>query len=156
MRKKTYSRLSQNMKWARPNGTGFFQNQLRYLVGHIWTKGEAGARLNRFKPSSKVFLLTVPRRCFFCGSFMFFLSCFVMLSCTSNCWCLVVTYWGRADLSLVCDVYCDVVTFPLVSWVRSGTWLYWFLIFTLFLTLSSCDFLVICIKTQPYTTVVHG
>ena len=26
---------------------------------------------------------TVPRRCFFCGSFMLFLSCFVMLSCTS-------------------------------------------------------------------------
>ena len=32
------------------------------------------------KPSSKIFLLTVPRRYmyFFCGSFMFFLSCVVM------------------------------------------------------------------------------
>ena len=29
----------------------------------------------RFKPSSKIFLLTVPRRYFFCGSFMLFLSC---------------------------------------------------------------------------------
>ena len=27
---------------------------------------------NRFKLSSKQFLLTVPRRCFFCGSIMFF------------------------------------------------------------------------------------
>ena len=30
---------------------------------------------------------------------------------------------------------CDVVTFPLVSWVRCGAWLYRFLMFTLFLTL---------------------
>ena len=30
---------------------------------------------------------------------------------------------------------CDVVTFPLVSWVRCGAWLYRFLIFALFLTL---------------------
>ena len=30
---------------------------------------------------------------------------------------------------------CDVVTFPLVSWVRCGAWLYRFLIFDLFLTL---------------------
>ena len=29
---------------------------------------------------------------------------------------------------------CDVVTFPLVSWVRCGAWLYRFLIFALFLT----------------------
>ena len=31
---------------------------------------------------------------------------------------------------------CEVVTFPLVSWVRCGAWLYWFLIFALFLTLK--------------------
>ena len=29
---------------------------------------------------------------------------------------------------------CNVVTFPLVSWVRCGVWLYLFLIFSLFLT----------------------
>ena len=29
---------------------------------------------------------------------------------------------------------CEAVTFPLVSWVRFGTWLYRFLIFALFLT----------------------
>ena len=51
---------------------------------------EVGAPLNRFKPSSKIFLLTVPRRCFFCGSYMLFLSCFVMLSTDL--------------LALVCDV----------------------------------------------------
>ena len=36
---------------------------------------------------------------------------------------------------------CDVVTFQLVSWVRCGAWLYRFLIFALFLTLST--------KTNP-------
>ena len=32
---------------------------------------------------------------------------------------------------------CDVVTFPLVSWVRRGAWLYRFLIFALFLTFTT-------------------
>ena len=32
---------------------------------------------------------------------------------------------------------CEVVTFPLVSWVRCGAWLYRFLIFALFLTLNA-------------------
>ena len=70
---------------------------------------------------------------------MLFPSCFVMLSCTSVCWCPVVTCWEMADLfALVCDVYnCDVVTFPLVSWVRCGAWLYRILIFALFLTSNS-------------------
>ena len=59
----------------------FMQTKHLCVLIHIWTKGEVGAPLNRFKPSSKIFLLTVPRRRFFCGSFMLFLSCcFVMLS----------------------------------------------------------------------------
>ena len=52
---------------------------------HILTKGEDRASLNLFKLSSKLFLLTVPRQRFFCGSFVLFLSCFIMLSCTSAC-----------------------------------------------------------------------
>ena len=94
---------------------------------HIWTKGEVGAPLNRFKPSSKIFLLTVQRRCFFCGSFMLFLPRFVMLSCTSVCGCLVGTCWERTDiLALVCvgllwrhfpigilgQVWCLIVSIP--------------------------------------------
>ena len=62
-----------------------FFHATKNLCVLIHTKGEIGAPLNRLKPSSKIFLLTVPRRCFFCGSFMLFLSCFVMLSCTSVC-----------------------------------------------------------------------
>ena len=45
------------------------------------------------------------------------------------------TCWERADLlALVCGVFCEFVTFPLVSWVRCGTWLYRFLIFAPLLT----------------------
>ena len=47
--------------------------------------------------------------CFFC-------LVFVMPLCASVYLCLVVTCWERADLlALVCDVYCEFVTFPLVS-----------------------------------------
>ena len=68
-------------------------------------------------------LLTVPRRYFFCGSFMFLLCLvFAMSLCASVYMCFVVTCWERADLlALVCGVYCEFVTFPLVSWVRCGT-----------------------------------
>ena len=52
----------------------------------------------------------------------------------------VVTCWERADLlALVCGVYCEFVTFPLVSWVGCGTWLYRFLIFAPLLTLLNID-----------------
>ena len=83
----------------------FMQTKHLCVLIHIWTKGEVGAPLNRLKPSSKIFLLTFPRRCFFCESFMLFLSSFVVLSCTSVFWCLVVTCLEKADLlALVCDV----------------------------------------------------
>ena len=68
-------------------------------------------------------LLTVPRRYFFCGSFMFlFCLVFAMFCARSVYMCFVVTCWERADLlALVCGVFCEFVTFPLVSWVRCGT-----------------------------------
>ena len=58
-----------------------------------------------------------------CGSFMFlFCPVFAMSLCASVYMCFVVTCWDRADLlALVCGVYCEFVTFPLVSWVRCGT-----------------------------------
>ena len=60
-----------------------------------------------------------------------------MSLCASVYMCFVVTCWERADLlALICGVYCEFVTFPLVSWVRCGTWLYRFLIFAPLLTLS--------------------
>ena len=56
------------------------------------------------------------------GSFMFlFCLVFVMSLCGSVNMCFVVTCWERADLlALVCGVYCEFVTFSLVSWVRCG------------------------------------
>ena len=51
---------------------------------------------------------------------------------------------GKGLISLLSFVMsnCDVVTFPLVSWVRCGAWLYRFLIFALFLTFYALiDFL---------------
>ena len=53
-----------------------------------------------------------------------FLFClvFAMSLYASVCMCFVVTCLERVDLlALVCGVYCEFVTFPLVSWVRCGT-----------------------------------
>ena len=78
-----------------------------------------------------------PRRFFFCGYLMFlFCLVFAMSLCASVYVCFMspagkgLTSW----LSFVVS-NCEFVTFPLVSWVRCGTWLYRFLIFAPLLTL---------------------
>ena len=50
--------------------------------------------------------------------------------------CFVVTCWEKLTswLSFVVS-NCEFVTFPLVSWIRCGSWLYRFLIFASLLTL---------------------
>ena len=54
--------------------------------------------------------------------YVFVLSCVCNVLCASVYMCFVVTNWERADLlALVCGVFCEFVTFPLVSWVRCGT-----------------------------------
>ena len=55
------------------------QTKLLYVLTHIGTKGEVGAPWNRFKPSSKIVLLTVPRRYFFRGSFVLYMFCVCVL-----------------------------------------------------------------------------
>ena len=81
----------------------------------------------------------VPRQKFFCGSFMFFCLMFVLPLWASVVWCLVVTCLERVDLlALVCGVYCEFATFPLISWVRCGTRLYGFLIFAPLLSSINC------------------
>ena len=53
--------------------------------------------------------------CFFC-------LLFAMPLYTSVYMCLVVTCRERGDLlAVVCGVYCESVTFLLVSWVRCGS-----------------------------------
>ena len=53
-----------------------------------------------------------------------FLFClvFAMSLCESVYMCFMIFCWERGDLlALVCGVYCELVSFPLVSWVRCGT-----------------------------------
>ena len=66
-----------------------------------------------FSPPVKVFILTVPRRCFFCGSFL--LAVFRVCRVSLSVHCIpVVTWWELADLfALLCVMfYCVFVTFP--------------------------------------------
>ena len=94
------------MRWDIDKLGVFHANQTSMCLYPHLNYGWGWWPLNQFKPSCKIFLLTVSRRCFFCGSFMLFLSCFVVLSCTSVCWCIVVSCWERADLlALFCDVF---------------------------------------------------
>ena len=58
--------------------------------------------LQGLSPPVKVFLLTVPRQCFFCGSLLLVVLhasvCFAVVSVPCS---LVVTCWERADLFAV-------------------------------------------------------
>ena len=64
-------------------------------------------------PPVKVFLLTVPRQCIFCGSFLLFMFCVchAFLSVHSS---IVVTFWERANLLALLYVMfsCVFITFP--------------------------------------------
>ena len=71
--------------------------------------------------------------------------------------CFVVTCWERADLlALVCGVFCEFVTFPYVSWVRCGTWLYRFLIFATLLTLKAASIMGKQVSFQWKKAGRHG
>ena len=78
----------------------------------------------------------VPRWFFFCWSFMFFLSCVLLCLCACLLICALWLPAGKGLTSWLLFVVsnCEFVTYPLVSWVRCGTWLYWFLIFAPLLT----------------------
>ena len=103
--------------------------QTKYIC--VWIKGEMGALLNWFRSSSKIFYWL------FQGgtSFVDFL-CFCSVLCLL-CLCARLfncALWSPAGKGLTSWLSfvvsnCEFVTFPLVSWVGCGTWLYWFLIF---------------------------
>ena len=103
-----------------------------------WSTSELRVRLaplNRFKPSSKIFYWPFQGGTSFVDLLCFCSVLCLLCLCASVYMCFVVTCWERADLlALVCGVFCEFVTFPLVSWVRCGTWLYRFLIFAPLLT----------------------
>ena len=66
------------------------------------------SRLMCLSPSVEIFLLTVPRRCFFCGFFLLvMLHVGVCCNVVSVLCSLVVTCWERAGLlAVVCVVFC--------------------------------------------------
>ena len=81
--------------------------------------GEVGA-VKPVKARQLIFLLTVPRRYFFCGPF--YVLCLL-------CFCarlFIVALWSPAGKGLTSWLSfvmsnSEIVTFPLVSWVRCGT-----------------------------------
>ena len=75
-------------RWCIDKVGSFMQTKHLCVLIHIWTKGEVGAPLNWFKPSSKIFLLTVPRRYFFCGSFVLFMFCV----------CVLIHIWTKGEI----------------------------------------------------------
>ena len=119
-----------------------------------WSTSELRVRLaplNRFKPSSKIFYWPFQGGTSFVDLLCFVLSYVCYVLCVSVYMCFVVTCWERADLlALVCGVFCEFVTFPLVSWVRCGTWLYRFLIFAPLLTFNT----FIYITSRPNVIII--
>ena len=65
-----------------------------------------------------------------------FLFCLVLCLCARLYICALWSPAGKDLTSLLSFVVsnCEFVTFPLVCWVGSGTWLYRFLIFASILT----------------------
>ena len=100
----------------------FYANQLSELRVRL-------APWNQFKPSSKICLLTVPRRYYFCGSFGFLCRVFLMLLQL-----FIVALWSPAGKGLTSWLLLMMfIVFLLLSRVVSsvmcGTWMYRFLIF---------------------------
>ena len=104
-----------------------------------WSTSELRVRLallNRFKPSSRIFYWP-----FQGGTSFVDLLCFCSVLCLL-CLCarlFICALWSPAGKGLTSWLSfvvsnCEFVTFPLVSWVRCGTWLYRFLIFAPLLT----------------------
>ena len=80
------------------------------VLNHIWTKGEVGAPLNRFKPSSKILYWPFQGGTSFvellCFSGLCMLYAFVRV-------CLLCACWERSVLlALVCGVLLWVCYFP--------------------------------------------
>ena len=101
-----------------------------------WYRSEWWVRLalwNWFKPPGKIFYWPFQGGNSFVDLLYFFVLCLLCL-----CMRLFILPCGHllerltSPLSFVVSI-CKFVTFPLVSWVRWGNWLYWFLIVAPFL-----------------------
>ena len=103
---------------------------LCFVLIHIWTKGEVGAPLNRLKLSSKIFYWPFQGSTSFVDLLCFSVLCLLCI-CMRMFICALLSPAGKGLTSWLSFVVssCEFVTFPLVSWVKCGTWLYRFLIF---------------------------
>ena len=114
----------------------FMQTKYLCVLIHIWIKVEVGAVKTGLSPPVKYFTDRSKAVLLLWIFHVFVLSC-VCYVFERICF-FGVTCWERADfLSLVYGVYYEFATFPLVSWVTCGTWLYRFLIFAPLLTLTT-------------------
>ena len=105
-----------------------------------WSTSELRARLapwNWLKPSSKIFYWPFQGGTSFVDLLWFCTVLCLLCLCARLFICALWSPAGKgltSWLSFVVSI-CEFVTFPLVSWVRCGTWLYRILIFAPLLTL---------------------
>ena len=110
---------------------------------------------NRFKPFSKIFLLTLPRRYFVCGSFVFVCLLFLMLSRL-----FIAALWSPTGIGLTSQLLSVMfivflLLYHLVSWVRCGAWLYRYLIFAVFLTFTIIlQYLILCFVVRSFMSIL--
>ena len=110
--------------------------------GHVQVQKKA-LPWNWFKPSSKIFYWPFQGGTSFVDLLRFFCLVFARL--------FICALWSPAGKKLNSWLLfvvsnCECVTFQLVSWVRCGTWLYWFLIFAPLLTFSIQGIRLILLK----------
>ena len=96
------------------------------------------APLNRFKPSNKIIYSPFQGGTSFVDLLCFFSVLFFLCLCERLFICALWSPAGKGLTSWLSFVVsnCEFVTFPLVSWVRCGTWLYRYLIFATLLTFT--------------------
>ena len=99
---------------------------------HILTKGEVCAPWNQLSQPVKYFYWPFQGGASFVGHVFLYFCSRLFIDALSSPVGKGLTPWLSFMMS-----NCEVVTFPLVSWVRCGAWLYRFLIFALFLTLPA-------------------
>ena len=93
----------------------FHANQTSMRLDPHQNQGWGCAPWNRFKPSSKIFLLTAPGWCVFCESFILFLSCFCY---AFVCVCLLMPcgHLLRKGWPLGFRLWCLIVKLSLSHW----------------------------------------
>ena len=98
--------------------------RVKYLcvLVRVWVGGGVGADRPVWGLRWGV-LLSVPGRCFFWESFMFFPVLCSLCLCERLFICALSSPSGKGLISWLSFVVsnCEFVTFPLVSWVRCGT-----------------------------------